>query len=179
VVAVVALSLILFAFWTTRQAVRPARIAAVMGALLACGVVLMGIFVQTPAEVMKARTMQLVRLTAAGDVQGVEGILTADAVLRLSSDSEAEPLHRILSRVQTQFSKGGMYEIKDHRVVELQACETGSRTGRVQVKVSTTPQVAPFPVPSWWRLDFEQLADGTWAVGGIELISVGGGVSIR
>lgn len=179
VVALIGISLILFAYWTTRQSVRQARVAAVLGALLACGVVLMGMFVQTPAESMKARAMQLVRLTAAGDVKGVEGVLTSDAVLRLSSDSDAEPLHRILTRVQTQFSRGGMYQVKDHRILELQACETGPRTGRVQIKISTTPEVAPYPVPSWWRLDFEQLEDGSWSVGGIELISVGGGISIR
>ncbi|MCX5689428.1 MAG: hypothetical protein NTV94_06515 [Planctomycetota bacterium] len=179
VISLVGISMILFAFWTTRQAVRPARIAAIVGAMLACGVVLLGLFVQTPVEAMKARAVQLVRLTAASDVQGVEDVLTRDAVLRLSSDAQAESRARILVRVQSQFGNGGMYEVKDLRIIELQACETGPGTGRVQIKVSANPAMAPFPVPSWWRLDFEQVDDGSWAVGGIELLSVGGGISIR
>lgn len=179
VISLIGVSLILFAFWTTRQAVRPARIAAVLGVLLACGVVLLGMFVQTPVEVMKARSIQLVRVTAHSDVQAVEQMLTSDAVLRLSSQGDAEPLYRILERVKAQFSKGGMYQVKDHRVIEVQACETGPGSGRVQIKISTTPETAPWPIPSWWRLDFEQLDDGTWVVGGIELISMGGGLSLR
>jgi len=179
VIAAAGLGMIVFAVYSTRHQLARARLAAAIGVVVAVCVFVLAAYVQTSVEQMKARAVQLVRLTAAADLAGVKGMLTPDAVLLVSSSSEPEPLDRILVRVQNQFSKGGMYEIKDHRVIDVQAAEVGTRRGRVQIKVSTTPQVVAFAVPSWWRLDFEQHEDGSWKVAGIELLSIGGGVNLR
>jgi hypothetical protein len=47
------------------------------------------------------------------------------------------------------------------------------------MKVRATPAGAGFPLASWWRLDLTVDGSGVWRIEGIELISIGGGVTLR
>jgi hypothetical protein len=142
-------------------------------------VLLAGMLVRTPAEAIRAAARSLVAAVADADVEGARALLAPDAVMVLSDATRREPLERIIERVGRQFGKGGEYEVRDCRVVEAQAAMRGVSRGVVQMKVRATPAGAGFPLSSWWRLDLVEEGGSTWRIEGIELISIGGGVTLR
>ncbi|MFZ4429814.1 MAG: hypothetical protein ACOYPS_05595 [Phycisphaerales bacterium] len=149
------------------------------GVAAGAAVALAGALVRTPAEAMRGMSRSLVESVSNADVATATALLAPDAVLVLSDATRREPLERIIERVGRQFGKGGEYEVRDCRVVELQATARGGAGGVVQMKVRATPAGAGFPLASWWRLDLTVDGSGVWRIEGIELISIGGGVTLR
>lgn len=167
--------------WASSRGRGASGVRALAAGLIAGGAVaLAGWLVRTPAEAMREAARSLVAAVSAADVEGARALLAPDAVLVLSDATRREPLDRIIERVGRQFGKGGEYEVRDCRVVEVQASSRGAAGGVVQMKVRATPAGAGFPLASWWRLDMiEGGAEGGWRIEGIELISIGGGVTLR
>ena len=149
------------------------------GMTAGAAVALVGTLVRTPAEAMREAARSLVEAVSGAEVERATALLAPDAVLVLSDATRREPLERIIERVGRQFGKGGEYEVRDCRVVELQATTRGAAGGVVQMKVRATPAGAGFPLASWWRLDMTLDGSGAWRIEGIELISIGGGVTLR
>ena len=166
--------------WATSQGRHAAGVRWLIGGVAAgLAVALAGTLVRTPAEAMREAARSLVEAVSGAEVERARALLAPDAVLVLSDATRREPLERIIERVGRQFGKGGEYEVRDCRVVELQATTRGATGGVVQMKVRATPAGAGFPLASWWRLDMTADGSGAWLIEGIELISIGGGVTLR
>lgn len=166
--------------WATSQGRHAAGARWLIGGVAAgLAVALAGTLVRTPAEAMREAARSLVEAVSGAEVERARALLAPDAVLVLSDATRREPLERIIERVGRQFGKGGEYEVRDCRVVELQATTRGATGGVVQMKVRATPAGAGFPLASWWRLDMTADGSGAWLIEGIELISIGGGVTLR
>lgn len=166
--------------WATSQGRHAAGARWLIGGVAAgLAVALAGTLARTPAEAMREAARSLVEAVSGAEVERARALLAPDAVLVLSDATRREPLERIIERVGRQFGKGGEYEVRDCRVVELQATTRGATGGVVQMKVRATPAGAGFPLASWWRLDMTADGSGAWRIEGIELISIGGGVTLR
>jgi hypothetical protein len=155
---------------------------AAAGMVLGCVVAAGGVWgiaasVTTTREELIAHARELINATAAGDAARVQEMLTTDAVLYLPHFSGPERMERIVSRVGSDLARGGSYEVREHRIRELQAVADAPQRGRVQVKVIVTLQSTGYPIPSWWRLDLERGSGGEWRTSGISMLSIGGGLA--
>jgi ketosteroid isomerase-like protein len=166
-------SLVAFAVLTARGRMRQARIAVALGVLAAALLVAVSVLVVTDRERMDEATRRMIRAVAAADTADLDLVLTPDAVLLSPLSGQPLTKSEILAGIAADFRPGGVYEVREHRVLELQAAPEGPDGGRVQVKVRITPADGP-PTPAWVRIDFERAAEGEWRVGGINVFSVGG-----
>jgi len=159
-----------------RQRKRAAGVIVGVGAAAAAGLFLLSQYMQTPRERMMATTQSFIQAVATAQADVVRAQLTSDAALVLPHFTAPERIERIMMRVRSELSPGGVYEVKAYRILNLQAHLDGPARGRAQVKITVTPMSAGFSVPSWWRIDYEQDASGEWKVSGIALLSIGGGI---
>lgn len=159
-----------------RHKKKAAVAVSVCGVVMGAGIFIIGNVVVTPREELLTHARNLVGATATGDAQQVESMLTSDAVLYLPHFTAPERLDRILSRVRGELARGGAYEVREHRLREVQAHVDSGASGRVQLKVNVTLQSSGYPIPSWWRLDLERDAENNWRTSGISLLSIGGGL---
>ena len=177
VIVLLGVALVLFAVLSTRGQPRKARIAAGIGAFASTCVVGIATWIDTPREQMKALAVDLVQLVVAADGPGVRGRLTPDAVLLTRVSADGTGVDQIVERVVRDMAVGGVYAVRAHAVLEVQAAMSTPTRGIVQIKVRVTPAAMPYPVPSWWRMDFERATEqGEWKVSGIQLLSIGGGL---
>jgi hypothetical protein len=154
---------------------QPSRALAVGGvcALLSVTNFLVGWLVETPRETVANGTRDMVQGVADADRQTVSGLLDPQAELvALSYIPGAEGREAILVRVDAYAAIRGM--VTNHAVQEVQASQDGPSTARTQVLVRVS---APYPVLSWWRLDWRKGTDDLWRCTRIEplWLSTGGG----
>ncbi len=173
-IAAVGLGIVLYAALSTRGRITSARISAAIGALLAVAVIVTAWLVQTDREIVKQLTRDMVQSVVAADTVTLGRLLSTDAVL--VSPLSGNPLDRaqILVRVAEEFPPSRQYHIRDYRIDTIDATMDAPNRGRVQLKVTVTPEEAPAPTPSWWRVDCERADDGQWHVSGIAMLSIGG-----
>ncbi len=157
---------------------RNAAVGVLVGAVAAAGAVFgTASAVTTAREELMEHARRLIGATALGEASSVEAMLTSDAVLYLPHFSGPERVDQIVTRVRSDLARGGAYEVREHRIREIQATADAPQRGRVQVKVIVTLQSTGYPIPSWWRLDLERARAGEWRTSGISLLSIGGGLS--
>ncbi len=165
--------------------VRRARIRDAVVVLASCiaagaGVQILAWKTVTNREVISGRSVELVEAVATLDYAGIERLLAPDARLfadipipELPIPAAGLDVDDILSRVRT--TVGGMYRVREHRVVEIDAAMIGDRLGRTQLRVRVVPEATGFPQGSWWRLDWREEPDGSWRVIRIAPLSIGQG----
>lgn len=179
-IAATIIALTVFALFTTRGKSGKARLAMALGICVAGVVFALATFVDTPREQLKMRTIELIGAVARADTDIVQDVLTADAILYSPLTPDGARTEQILSRVKLDMAANGRYAVKDVRVVEIQAAMSGESRGIVQVKVRATSNLSGFPIPSWWRIDYERDVDsGEWDASGISMLSIGAGINPR
>jgi len=174
------IALVVYVLLTTRGKSGKARLAMVLGICIAGVVFALATFVDTPREQLKMRTIEFIGAVARADTDIVQDVLAADAILYSPITPDGARTEQILARVKQDMAQSGRYAVKDVRVIEIQAAMTGASRGIVQVKVRATSNLSGFPIPSWWRIDFERDGDsGEWDASGISMLSIGAGINPR
>lgn len=147
--------------------------AWIAAAFLVLGAIVMGtgMLVQTEREVLTARSHVLVDAVATVNVAKVSGMLAGDVVVAPFGFGKDMILRRLESDL------GGMYAIKEHRVLEAVAAIDGPNSARTQVHVRATPDEGLYnaPVGSWWMLHWRKDGKtGEWMVTQLELQQMDG-----
>jgi hypothetical protein len=177
-IAFIAAALVMAAWGRAAAKPRVAFIGAWTCVTAATLIILAASWIETRSEASRRCVTEFVSAATHARADEVSTMLTPDAVLVLGSGARREPTDSIVRRVRTQCSPGGVYAVKECRVVEVQSL-ADEKSARVQIKLSVTPMGSGYPVVSWWRFDLEPDADRVWRVSGIELLSTAGGVTIN
>lgn len=151
-----------------QQRPRPARFASMAFLLLAAGVFALASLVTTDRERVTRLTRDLVAAVAKADLPAVRATLAEDAMLYFFEQPGGLTLQGILDRLERDFVQGGMYQITDHSVLEVQATLDEPTRARVQTRVRVTAAATGTPYTSWWRLDFVRTGEDRWQVSGIQ-----------
>ncbi|GMV27045.1 MAG: hypothetical protein AMXMBFR58_30760 [Phycisphaerae bacterium] len=152
-------------FLRRQQATRAITSFALLAAAAAT-VMMVGILVKTPREIVRAHTESMVFAAGRGDRAVLSEILAPDARLTASFAGEAGSRQEILDLVDRYATERA--QVRDHAVLELQASRDGPSTARTQVLVRVW--AANVPVFSWWRLDFRRSDGGLWTCRRIEML---------
>lgn len=171
---ILAVAAMVFAFILLKRQL-PARALAVGGlcAALSAAVFLTGWLVETTREQIAGGTREMVYGVANADRAAVGDLLDPSVELvGLSYIPSAEGKEAVLTRVDAYAAVRGM--VTNHAVQEIQASQDGPLTARTQVLVRVS---APYPVLSWWKLDWRKGTDEVWRCTRIEplWLSTGGG----
>lgn len=150
-----------------------AAVSVVAGALICGAVFVTAAMVETPREVIGARTRQLVDAVVSADTARTGALLASDVRLVYAGTSPAG-LERgaILNRMEA--FRNGPLSVRQHSIRRMQAHMDGAQIGRTQVQVMVEPEATRFPTYSWWRLDWRQEPDGEWRVFWIESLAIDG-----
>lgn len=179
-VAATIITLIVYVLLNTRGKSGKARLAIILGICVAAVVFALATFVDTPREQIKMRSIELIGAVARAETEIVQDVLAADAIVYSPITPDGARTDQILARIKSDMAPSGRYAVKDVRVIEIQAAMSGASRGIVQVKVRATTSLSGFPIPSWWRIDFERDADnGEWKASGISMLSIGAGINPR
>ncbi len=154
---------------TTRYAKKVGIPALAIGLVLAGAVLLVGFFVTTDAENLKARSRTLVNAVIESDRPSLELLL--DEQVRVQSRfASRSGRSRILDLAESQAAP----IIESAAVKEVRVGLYGPQVARTQIKVKVQADMVP-PL-SWWTLDWTRPSpeSGDWVVTHIEPLWIQG-----
>ncbi|MEM1186037.1 MAG: hypothetical protein AAGI53_13685 [Planctomycetota bacterium] len=138
--------------------------------LAAVGAWLTAHLVTTDREIVMDNVSELIRVTAAADVDALESFLDEDLRLSISGFATNMPRDAVLGLVRAQL--GGSYRVSSHKVLERQAVMDGPYSARSQVSVRVDGEGFG-RIGSWWRIDWLDRGEG-WKVVAIEALYIPG-----
>ncbi|MFI4898868.1 MAG: hypothetical protein ACIARR_13720, partial [Phycisphaerales bacterium JB059] len=133
-----------------RAKLRTGLLVLCVAALLAGALGLLAGLVETPREVLQARTRELVGALAELDEPAMRTVLHRDVAVQVRGARAFEGRDAVIRGAQTRLSGG--VSIDSYAIPEVQAVIDGENAARTQARVRHAgPSVPP---ASWWRIDW-------------------------
>lgn len=155
---------------------RQARIACILALTLAAIVAGLGVAITTPREVLRARTRELVALTAQARVTELRELLTEKA--RVGAFGSYFPGVRGREEVLASVNKylGQDYRLASHEIGPVQAVVDGPNMARTQVRVwvklNKDQEMYGGSIGAWFRIDWMRDGDGPWHATSISIMQI-------
>lgn len=166
-----------FVVFNAQGKVRLALMASAAGFLLAAGVQVLALIVETPREKLLKATTGLVTATAHADVVALSPMLDPKVhlsngfnVMYWPSGGEATDRDELLARVREYI--GRQYPLKECAILETLAVVDGPGIGRSQVRVRAVMESWGVPIVSWWRIEWREGKEG-WMATDIQPLDLG------
>lgn len=146
-------------------------------AVLATLVAATGFAVTTERETLRARTRELVDLTAAVRTTELRDLLTEQVrVGVISTFVGARGREEVLTEIRKKL--GDEIRLESHEIGPVQAVIDGPNVARTQVRVWVKPQkdqqLYGVATGAWFRIDWTRNGDGPWKVVAITIMQVDG-----
>lgn len=157
---------------------REGRTVFACAAALAALVVGLGYGVTTQRETLRARTRELVDLTAAVKTTDLREFLTEQARVGVFSTHVGGVRGReeVLKAVQTHL--GDTFSLESHEIGPVQAVVDGPNVARTQVRVWAKPQkdkqLYDVATGAWFRMDWKRDDQGPWKVVAVTIMQMDG-----
>lgn len=146
--------------------------AGVIAVLLAAGVVLAGVLVETPRERVITRSLDLARAIGQGDGRGAGEMLAPNLYLKMgpTGGSVAGDDRDVIMRAARMFPT--RVRLEAFAVPGGHAVADSATSARTRLRIRTGGDMGPSL--SWWQLDWRKDPDGEWRAYTIELLLLNG-----
>lgn len=134
--------------------VRSPMLVAILGPLLAGGVLLLGRAVTTPAEALSAQADSFFRLAIAGNADAVAPTLLPTVTLDVQRTRSARSAADLLDMIAA--FPTGPYRLRSFAINEATSFIDSPTAARSQVGLSVTAEERPIPIDSWWLLHWQR-----------------------
>lgn len=156
---------------------REGKLVCLVAIALAAIVAGLGLAITTQRETLRARTRELVDLTATVKTTELREMLTEQVRVGVfSSFVGVRGREELLTEVRKKLD--GEIRLESHEIGPVQAVVDGPNMARTQVRVWVKPQkdqqLYGIATGAWFRIDWTRSSDGPWKVVAITIMQVDG-----
>ncbi|MCC6968607.1 MAG: hypothetical protein IT434_00135 [Phycisphaerales bacterium] len=164
-----------FTLLNRKGRITPALASIAAALVLSAGVWLAARLVTTDRERVRGLTVALVDATAKVDESTLGSMLADDLTLylKVGAITTDNSMDRTATLQQVRRSLGGLYKLKNWRVISNDITTSGTQASS-RLSVSVTTEAYAIPHRSTWRVDWRREPDGRWRVFAIELLEMPG-----